>query len=237
MHLRFQVKFVSWISSWRNSIHRVCQTRGDTILYCYSYWTDKLSDPLMNNSTQLNNCRILKKNHHIPDLDHCLAEKKNFVPSICHQQAIWSASSGRNRKFATPPPGKSDLLPPSKSGTSMCHHRANSELQCATTGQGRSVKNSRPSQRERGWRFFDAKNPCPNQNACESQLSRDFCMYFHANSVFWHVGALISLKPAPMARLFAKKPRQSFLPLKDDQSSEICVLGVTAVHLILRKLL
>ena len=47
-----------------------------------------------------------------------------------------------------PAPGKSDLLPPSKSGTSIrhhraspiCHHRVNSELQCATTGQGQSTK-------------------------------------------------------------------------------------------------
>ena len=37
-------------------------------------------------------------------------------------------------------------------------------------------------------------------------------------------------------RLFASKPRQHFLVLRDDQSSETYPLGVTTVHLILQML-
>ena len=101
-----------------------------------------------------------------------------------------------------PPPGKSDLLPPSKSGASMrhhraspiCCHRANSELQCATTGQVRStateqIKNFNvpppskvdlqrkiadlPKEKEAGASLM-GKNPRRNQNVCEYQPWRFF---------------------------------------------------------------
>ena len=78
----------------------------------------------------------------------CFAKKK-IVPSMCHHRAspicyhqtdlklqcattgqyastgqVRSATTEQIRNFNAPPPGKSDLLPPSRSGTSTCHHRA-----------------------------------------------------------------------------------------------------------------